>query len=91
MPPVPPSVTPAALSCSTPACPASEHIVTATLIGATVVGTLGFLLARRYKMPTIVFTVSGVIPMFPGILAYRAMLEILQISGVINIGRRRPA
>ncbi len=70
--------------------PGVDHIVTATLIGATVVGTLGFLLARWYQMPTIVFTVSGVIPMFPGIFAYRAMLDILQISGIINLGAAVP-
>jgi uncharacterized membrane protein YjjB (DUF3815 family) len=41
-------------------------------------------------MPTIVFTVSGVIPMFPGIFAYRAMLDILQITDIINIGTVSP-
>jgi len=70
--------------------PGVDHIITATLIGATVVGILGFLLARRYLMPTIIFTVSGVIPMFPGIFAYRAMLDILQITGIINIGTTGP-
>lgn len=70
--------------------PGVDHVVTATLIGATVVGTLGFLLARRYQMPTIIFTVCGVIPMFPGIVAYRAMLDILQITGIINIGTVGP-
>ncbi len=68
----------------------ASQIVTATLIGATLVGTLGFLLARRYQMPTITFTVSGVIPMFPGIFAYRAMLDILHIAGIINIGKVTP-
>jgi uncharacterized membrane protein YjjB (DUF3815 family) len=66
--------------------PGLNHIVTATLIGATAVGTLGFLLARYHKLPTVIFTVSGVIPMFPGIFAYRTMLDILQITGIINIG-----
>lgn len=66
--------------------PGVDHVAIATLIGATVVGTLGFLLARWYQMPTIVFTVSGFIPKFPGIFAYRAMLDILQITGIINIG-----
>ncbi|UCC51915.1 MAG: threonine/serine exporter family protein [Anaerolineaceae bacterium] len=41
-------------------------------------------------MPKIVFTVSGVVPMFPGIFAYTAMLDILQITGIINIGTVGP-
>lgn len=70
--------------------PGVDHIVAATLIGATAVGTLGFFLARHYKLPTVIFTVSGVIPMFPGIFAYRTMLDILQITGIINIGALGP-
>ncbi len=70
--------------------PGVSHIVVATLVGATIVGTLGFMLARHYKMPAIVFSVSGVIPLVPGTFAYSAMLGILHVTGIINIGISSP-
>ncbi|MCO5190694.1 MAG: threonine/serine exporter family protein [Anaerolineae bacterium] len=66
--------------------PAANHIVMASLIGATVVGSLGFLIARHMQLPSIVFTVSGVIPMVPGTYAFSAMLGILRMADIVGVG-----
>lgn len=67
-----------------------NHIVIATLIGATAVGTLAYLFALRLKIPTVVFSVAGVIPMFPGTFAYITMLGLLQIAGLVDTGSLIP-
>lgn len=51
----------------------------ASLVGATAVGFVGTAFARRWETPAMVFTVSGAIPLVPGVFAFRAML------GVINL------
>lgn len=66
--------------------PGVDHIVMASLIGATIVGTLGYFLARRLQLPSIVYTVSGVIPMVPGTYAFSAMLAILRIADMVDVG-----
>lgn len=53
----------------------------ATLAGATVVGFLGVLFGRRWHAPAPVFVVPGVIPLVPGALAFRTMLDILALVG----------
>lgn len=63
-----------------------DHIVIATLIGAIVVGTLGDLLARLLRLPSSIFTVSGIIPMIPGTYAFSTMLGILQLADIIDVG-----
>ena len=59
-------------------------IEVATLVGATAVGFLGSTLARRWKAPTVVFTVAGVIPMAPGTFAYRTMLGVIELAGLAD-------
>ena len=44
-----------------------------TLLAAFVVGGISSFFARRYKTPIIIFTVSGIIPLVPGGLAYYSM------------------
>jgi len=48
-----------------------------SLLGATVVGILGHLFARRWRVPNSTFTVRGVIPMVPGGLAFGALLGFI--------------
>ncbi len=52
----------------------------AALAGAVVVGIVGNLLAWRLASPTFVFTVPGVIPMVPGVFAFRTMMAILRLT-----------
>lgn len=51
-----------------------------TLIGATAVGFLSLKFAQRWRTPPTVFSVSGAIPMVPGVFAYEAMLGLLRIA-----------
>jgi uncharacterized membrane protein YjjB (DUF3815 family) len=53
-------------------------------LGALAVGLLGYLLARTFRMPRMVFTVTGVIPMIPGVPAFGTLLELA--SGNIDAG-----
>jgi uncharacterized membrane protein YjjB (DUF3815 family) len=55
-----------------------------TLIGATAVGFIGTVFARHWMTPAAVFTVSGVIPLFPGVFAFRTMLGVLRVAGLID-------
>ncbi len=52
----------------------------ATLAAATVIGFIGACLAQRWKLPTMIFTVSAAVTLVPGTFAYRAMIGILEIS-----------
>jgi uncharacterized membrane protein YjjB (DUF3815 family) len=53
-----------------------------TLIGATFVGFWAKWCAVRLKTPSMIFAVSAVIPMVPGVFAYQTMIAILQITTV---------
>jgi uncharacterized membrane protein YjjB (DUF3815 family) len=49
-------------------------IEVATFCGAFAVGVTGYLVARRLHMPRLVFTVTGIISMVPGIPAFEAII-----------------
>jgi uncharacterized membrane protein YjjB (DUF3815 family) len=50
--------------------------VGASFVGGLAVASLGYLLARFYHMPRAIFTVTGIIPMVPGVSAFTSMLEL---------------
>ena len=50
--------------------------VAGSYFGALAVGLLGYALARVFRMPRMVFTVTGVIPMIPGVPAFGILLEL---------------
>ncbi|WP_257352146.1 threonine/serine exporter family protein [Pseudalkalibacillus decolorationis] len=75
--------------------------VLATLVAAFVVAIFSQIFAKVYKTPIIIFSVSGIIPLVPGGLAYDAMRNFVEndynsaiqyaakafmISGAIAIG-----
>jgi uncharacterized membrane protein YjjB (DUF3815 family) len=51
-----------------------------TLIGATLVGFFSIWMSRRLHAPSLVFAVTGTIPMAPGLFAYRAMIGFIQLT-----------
>lgn len=53
-------------------------VVPATVFGAMLVAVLGQLCAKIYKMPVIIFNVSGIIPLVPGGIAYDAMRHFVE-------------
>ncbi|QFF97799.1 threonine/serine exporter [Psychrobacillus glaciei] len=75
--------------------------VKSSFAGAFTVAFVAHLMAKRFKMPMIIFSVAGIIPLVPGGVAYNAMRHIvendyglaiefaslaLMISGAIAIG-----
>lgn len=50
-----------------------------TLVGAALIGFIGVHLSHRYLAHPKVFTVAAIIPMIPGVHAYKAMIAIVQI------------
>lgn len=79
----------------------SIDAIPATLIAAFIVTVISQLFSKLYKTPIIVFSVSGIIPLVPGGLAYDAMRNVVEdhydiavqlavkafmVSGAIAIG-----
>jgi uncharacterized membrane protein YjjB (DUF3815 family) len=55
-------------------------IEAATLFGAAAVGFLGVPFGRRWHAPAIIFVIPGVIPLVPGALAFRTMIDLLALT-----------
>jgi uncharacterized membrane protein YjjB (DUF3815 family) len=54
------------------------HPATAAYCGAVVVGFVGYLEARFFQMPRLVFTVTGIIPMVPGVQAFETIVYFMR-------------
>lgn len=54
-------------------------ITAGTVVGSASVGFLAKLFARHLSVPSLVFGISGAIPMVPGVFAYQTMLNLLQL------------
>ena len=54
-------------------------IVASTLIGAILVGFLAKGFAYRLHMPSLVFSISGAIPMVPGVFAFETMRGMIAL------------
>ncbi|WP_066070858.1 threonine/serine exporter family protein [Neobacillus soli] len=52
--------------------------VLATLTATFFIGIISQIFAKIYKMPTIVFTIPGIIPLVPGGLAYNATRNFVE-------------
>jgi uncharacterized membrane protein YjjB (DUF3815 family) len=52
----------------------------ATLAGATLVGFAAVLFSRPLHVPAPVLVMPGVIPLIPGALAFRTMIDLLNLS-----------
>ncbi len=57
------------------------HLIIATLAASCFMGLLAIQLAHWVHTPTTVFMAPAVIPMVPGVYAYRTMMGLLEISG----------
>ena len=60
--------------------PASMPIASATLSGATLVGFAAVLFGRWLHVPAPVLVMPGVIPLIPGALAFRTMIDLLNLT-----------
>ncbi|WP_199677408.1 threonine/serine exporter family protein [Lysinibacillus yapensis] len=54
--------------------------VQASFLGAFAVALLAQIFARRFKMPMIIFNVSGIIALVPGGIAYNTMRNIVELD-----------
>ena len=54
------------------------EMIQATFVSAFLVAIIAHLLARTRKLPVIVFSVSGIIPLVPGGTAYNTMRDIVE-------------
>ena len=54
-------------------------IVFSTFFATCVIGFIGVHLSHRYLAHPKVFTIAAIIPMIPGVQAYKAMIAIVQI------------
>lgn len=76
-------------------------VVQASFVGAFAVAIIAHLMAKKFKMPIIIFSVAGIIPLVPGGLSYDAMRHVagndyinaiplaakaFMISGAITMG-----
>jgi uncharacterized membrane protein YjjB (DUF3815 family) len=52
----------------------------ATLFGATIIGFMGVMAARRWQVPVLIYGISAGVTLVPGAFAYRTMLGILELS-----------
>lgn len=55
-------------------------ITSATFFAALLVGIVGFLCAKKLKTPTEIITFPAILPMIPGMFAYRTILSIVSFS-----------
>ena len=63
---------------------AGVNPVLASFLGAATVGTLSIPVAHWWHSPPLVFSIAAVIPMIPGMFAYRTMLGIIQLTGEVG-------
>lgn len=55
-----------------------EDSVQASFAGAFAVSIVAHLLAKKFRMPMIIFSIAGIIPLVPGSKAYNAMRNIVE-------------
>ena len=58
--------------------------VLASFLGAATVGTLSIPVAHWKHSPPAVFSIAAVIPMVPGMYAYRMMLGVIELTGAVG-------
>jgi len=61
------------------------NIVAATLAAAIVVGMLCIPAAHNRHSPPMVFAIPSVIPMVPGVLAYRTVIGLIKLAGTLPV------
>ena len=60
------------------------NVVIVAFISASVIGVLSIPAAHNKHTPPLIFSIPAVIPLVPGIFAYRTMLGIMNLTGKIG-------
>lgn len=63
------------------------HEVLATVVAAFIIAFISQIFARRLKTPVIIFTLPGLISLFPGEMAYNMMLAFVEGETVLGLQR----
>ena len=58
--------------------------VMASMLGASTIGVLSIPAAHNKHAPPMVFSIAAVIPMVPGVFAYRTMIGLVQLTGEVG-------
>jgi len=58
--------------------------VMASFLGASTIGVLSIPAAHNKHAPPMVFSIAAVIPMVPGVFAYRTMIGLVQLTGEVG-------
>lgn len=53
-------------------------VVEASFFGSFVIAIVAHIYARRFKMPMLIFSVAGIIPLVPGGMAYNTMRNVVE-------------
>lgn len=64
----------------------TRNAVLATFGATLFIGVISHVLAKIYKTPVIIFSVSGIIPLVPGGLSYDAMRHFVEDDYILAIG-----
>ncbi|MGH3876252.1 MAG: threonine/serine exporter family protein, partial [Actinophytocola sp.] len=59
--------------------------IAASAVAATVIGFAGGLISRRLRIPPLVVAVSGMVPLLPGLLTYRALYELAVVRTITGL------
>jgi uncharacterized membrane protein YjjB (DUF3815 family) len=59
-------------------------VVFASFLGAVVVGVVAIQMAHLRNSPPLVFSIPSVIPMVPGVFAYKFMLGAIALTSIEN-------
>lgn len=59
-------------------------VVFASFVGAVVVGVVAIQMAHLRNSPPLVFSIPSVIPMVPGVFAYKFMLGMIALTSIEN-------
>jgi uncharacterized membrane protein YjjB (DUF3815 family) len=62
-----------------------HNVVLASLGGATLIGILSVFAAKNKQAPPLVFAIPSVIPLVPGVMAYKMMLGLIELAGSSQI------
>jgi len=60
------------------------NVVIASLCGASLIGFLSIIAAHSKHSPHLVFCIPAVIPMVPGVFAYKMMIGLIHLTGSID-------
>ncbi len=59
-------------------------IIFASFLGATAIGIISIQMAHMRNSPPLVFSIPSVIPMVPGMFAYKMMLGLIALTSIEN-------